>query len=87
MTISIFCSQVTCFSNYYAGDPYVGGSEKEIEMKNKEIAELGRETRRLKDELSRMQEMTYGRGVGSSRYAKLALIISSMMLLVLGAEV
>ena len=47
--------QVTSFSNYYSGDPYIGTRAEEIKKKNDEIASLQKEVKRLKQELSQAQ--------------------------------
>ena len=44
-------AQVTCFSNFYSGDPYIGGRE-DLLKKNEEIASLQKEVKQLKIELS-----------------------------------
>ena len=51
---SIHCSyvQVTSFSNFYSGDPYIGTRAEEIKKKNDEIASLQKEVKRLKQELA-----------------------------------
>ena len=46
-------AQVTSFTNYYAGDPYIGSRDAEIKKKNEEIANLQKEVKRLKAELGR----------------------------------
>ena len=56
-------AQVTSFSNFYSGDPYIGTRVDELKKKNDEIASLQKEVKQLKLELSRAQR-SYG---GNSR--------------------
>ena len=45
--------QVTSFTNFFSGDPYLGSNRDEIKRKNEKIAELEREIKRMKAEASR----------------------------------
>ena len=56
--------QVTCFSNFYSGDPYIGTRSDEMKKKKEEIAALQKEVKQLKLELTRAQR-SYN---GSSAY-------------------
>ena len=57
-------ARVMSFTNYYTGDPYIGSRDSDLKKKNEEIAVLQRENRRLKQDLSSLQNR-----VGSSRYS------------------
>ncbi len=47
--------QVTCFSNFYAADPYIGTRMDEVKKKNEEIAALQKEVKMLKLDLHWLQ--------------------------------
>ena len=66
-------SQVTCFTNYYSGDPYIGSNREEIKKKNVRIAELEAEVKKLKLEVSRSgtnNNNNKGRGFGKAETAE-----------------
>jgi hypothetical protein len=50
---SFLHTQITSFSNYFSGDPYVGDNRAEIKKKNERIAELEKEVKRLRSESDR----------------------------------
>ena len=52
LTISLF-TQITSFSNFFSGDPYIGDARAEIKRKNERIAELEKEVKRLRSEVDR----------------------------------
>lgn len=45
--------QITSFSNFFSGDPYIGTNRDEIKKKNERIAELEKELKRMKSEAGR----------------------------------
>ena len=45
--------QITSFTNFFSGDPYLGSNRDKIKRKNEKIAELEREIKRMKAEASR----------------------------------
>ena len=53
------CSQVTSFTNFYKGDPYISSREEDIKKKNREIEEPKREVKALKAELSNNSGNSY----------------------------
>ena len=66
-------AQVTCFTNYFSGDPYIGSNREEIKKKNIRIAELEAEVKKLKFEGSRSglnNNNSKGRGFGRSETAE-----------------
>ena len=56
--------QITSFSNFFSGDPYIGSNREEIRRKNEQIAELEKENKRLKSEAGRS---TYNKGRDAAR--------------------
>ena len=60
--LSIF--QITSFTNFFSGDPYIGSNRDEIKKKNERIAELEKEVKRLRSEADRN---SYSRGRDLSR--------------------
>ena len=46
-------TQITSFSNFFSGDPYIGSNRDEIKKKNERIAELEKEVKRLRSEADR----------------------------------
>ena len=46
-------TQITSFSNFFSGDPYIGSNRDEIKKKNERIAELEKEVKRLRSEVDR----------------------------------
>ena len=47
--------QVTNFSNFFSGDPYLGSRAEELKKKNERIGELELEVKRLKAQVSRQE--------------------------------
>lgn len=47
--------QITNFSNYFSGDPYVGLRADEMSAKNNRIADLEKEVEQLKGKLARAE--------------------------------
>ena len=61
--LNITSPQITSFSNFFSGDPYIGSTRDELK-KNERIAELEKEVKRLRMEAGRS---TYSRGRDTSR--------------------
>ena len=49
-------------ASFYSGDPYIGSRSEELKMKQKEIDALTRENKQLRQELEKVQAMSYNRG-------------------------
>ena len=56
--------QITSFSNFFSGDPYIGSNRDELKKKNERIADLEKEIKRLKAETNRN---SFSRGRDLSR--------------------
>ena len=53
---------MTNFTNYFAGDPYVGSRSEEMKKKNERITELEGEVKRLQRMLDNKSRMNYNNG-------------------------
>ena len=62
--LNLTSPQITSFSNFFSGDPYIGSTRDELKKKNERIAELEKEVKRLRMEAGRS---TYSRGRDLSR--------------------
>jgi hypothetical protein len=51
----LYLAQVTSFSNFYSGDPYIGTREKELKTKNEEIIKLQQEVKKLRKEVASLE--------------------------------
>lgn len=51
MVFTLNSVQVTSFSNYYSGDPYLGNQEETLKKKDDEIRRLEAEVKSLKNQL------------------------------------
>ena len=56
--------QITSFTNFFSGDPYIGSNREDIRKKNERIVELEKENKRLRSEAGRS---TYSKGRDSAR--------------------
>ena len=54
-----FTLQITSFTNFFSGDPYIGSNRDEVKKKNERISDLEKEVKRLRSEASRG---TYNKG-------------------------
>ena len=59
--------QVTCFANFYSGDPYTGSRDETVKKLHEEITNLQKENRQLKADLARAQR-TYNVNSAGMRY-------------------
>ena len=54
--------QITSFTNFFSGDPYLGINQAEVKRKNERIAELEKELKRMKSEAGRTTYNKFSRG-------------------------